>query len=710
VKLRVILFLALLLTLLPWIVISGNFIYPRYSEYSDLTISHIPNAIYLLDSLKTYGEIPHWTGAIYSGYPFSANPLAGIWYLPGWLAYLFPLHVGFNLVVLLHIFWGGYGMFRLLRNYRLHPVAAITGAIAFCGMPKIFAHFAAGHITLIYAICWTPWLLVVAQRQTAGVDKPKAKWVLPGTVLGLIVLADVRWFAYAIGLWILYLVNGYIVDGGRQQLSKQIIKTLSHFIINLTVAIGLSAGLILGLIQYLQFSTRDAMQASDVLVYSLPVEKTLGLMVPDFGGFAEWVIYPGALGLLLCIYCLAIPQIRKRTWFWLIILTGSLLVSLGELFPFMAEIVKLPGLNLLRVPPRAMFIGGLAICVLVGFGIDDLFSRKKPSIPDPVFFMAPFAGFVVMLAVGIQFISGNTPMNMLWGGLAMCISIGLIALEERKHIPRSFGFILFPLLLLIDMTGTNLQAIKIINPSMVYTEKQQLAEWLDQQEELFRIYTPSNSLPQLTAAVNGVEMANGIDPLQIKYYTEYMRIATGISFLNYSVTIPPFQHGDPYRDNIGAIPDATMLGFLNVKYLISEYPIVSPGWQQVRYEENSWIYQNDKYRPRVWTQSSETVIDDAWQTVTIREQKPGQISLEVEGPGVVVVSEVYYPGWEASVNGEPVEKLRVANILIGVEIENGINAVSFVYKPVLLSSGLIISTIFWLLLIIFLTLKWIKKT
>jgi hypothetical protein len=67
----------LIVLLLPvlGILLTGNqFIYPAGSEYSDLTISHWPNAVFIHRSLFDNGQIPLWSNAILGGYPLAANP------------------------------------------------------------------------------------------------------------------------------------------------------------------------------------------------------------------------------------------------------------------------------------------------------------------------------------------------------------------------------------------------------------------------------------------------------------------------------------------------------------------------------------------------------------------------------------------------------------------------------------------------------------
>ena len=143
----------------------SGFPYPAPgAEYSDISISHYPNMLYLKRVLLDTGTVPFWSPAIFSGYPFAANPLSGLWYPPGWIALLFPLPMGFNLVAAMHLLWGGLGIYLLLRAEGLSDRSAIFGALAFEFSPKLFAHYGAGHLTLYYAVAWTPWLIWAAQR------------------------------------------------------------------------------------------------------------------------------------------------------------------------------------------------------------------------------------------------------------------------------------------------------------------------------------------------------------------------------------------------------------------------------------------------------------------------------------------------------------------------------------------------------------------
>jgi len=106
----------LFLPLLILVPVAGDFLFQPGSAFSDLVISHYPNAVFLIQCIREFGTIPLWSDTILSGYPFAANPLSGLWYPPGWLALILPLPFGFNLVAALHMLFGGIGMVRFLQS------------------------------------------------------------------------------------------------------------------------------------------------------------------------------------------------------------------------------------------------------------------------------------------------------------------------------------------------------------------------------------------------------------------------------------------------------------------------------------------------------------------------------------------------------------------------------------------------------------------
>ena len=264
----------------------SKFPYPiAPNSFSDFAISHYPNTVYLQNNLRE-GIIPLWSSSIMSGYPFYANPLSGIWYPPGWVALLFSQPTGLNLSIILHMLLGGVGMYLFLRKLQFNNFSAIVGALSFQMMPKLLAHLGAGHVTLIYAVAWTPWLLFFSVK-----DKNKLS-LAAGLTFAMIILADVRWAFYAGVLWVAW--EAMLLTRNDHHI-RDIKNWSAHLLRNGLVSIGISAPYLLSLLQFTRLTTRAEMSSESVLAFSLPVERLLGFFIPGLHGTHEWVVYPGVL-------------------------------------------------------------------------------------------------------------------------------------------------------------------------------------------------------------------------------------------------------------------------------------------------------------------------------------------------------------------------------------------------------------------------------
>ena len=236
----------------------GQYAYSRSSDYSDLTISHLPYAEFIRYSLFADHQIPTWYPGLYGGMPLSGHPLAGLWYPPNWLGILIPAPFGFNLEYGLHLIIAGLGMFLFLRGLKIGDFGAIIGAIAFELAPISFAHFAAGHVSLCFAYSLTPWLMVAEVR--AEKDK-RWQWTLvTGAFLGMIILADVRWMLYAGLLWILFRGYRYMISG-RERLP--LIRWLLQILAASVIALCISAPFLLDFLDFTFLSTRTTMTVAD---------------------------------------------------------------------------------------------------------------------------------------------------------------------------------------------------------------------------------------------------------------------------------------------------------------------------------------------------------------------------------------------------------------------------------------------------------------
>ncbi len=655
----------------------NDFAYPLKSDYSDLSISHYPNALYVQSALKTWGAIPLWSNTILSGFPFASNPLSGLWYFPGWLIFILPGVIGFNLEIILHLLWGGAGMYLWMRERGRGETASVAGAIMFAAMPKLLAHFAAGHISMVFAVCWTPWLLwsILKFRYSKICHR---KWWAPGGILGLIILADIRWSVYAGLLMVLY-VSGLFIHS-RQWKWRIFGSVVVRLGVNAAAAILLAAPFVMLLVEYAGLSTRSILTPAESFSYSLPPEKLLGMVIPDFWGYAEWILYPGGLGILSLVYSMVVPDLRKRIWPWAILAVFCAIYSLGSTIPGLSSLANLPGVGLLRVPARVLFIWGLATAVVAVEVIDWLQDSGELPKFDPFFFLVPVIAFVMLMTGGLWWVEGKLSVNFMWGTTALLLSGILILLREKKWLggPVWAGAII--MLLLVDLNGANWQSIQFRTAAEVLSDGKEAAVYLANKMdgELYRVYSPSYSIPQQTAAALGLELADGVDPLQFAGYASYMQAATGVPTKGYSVTLPPMTSGLPDTANAAYQPDARLLGLMNVKYIVSEFDLAAKDIVLVGRFGDTRIYQNQVVMPRAWIKSNENIGEEIHLPLTA-DWTPNKIVIQAEGPGKLTLSEINYPGWRVMVDGR--RGILDEGLLRRLDLPEGIHVIVFSYRP-----------------------------
>jgi hypothetical protein len=86
---------------------------------------------------------------------------------------------------------------------------------------------------------------------------------------------------------------------------------------------------------------------------------------------------------------------------------------------------------------------------------------------------------------------------------------------------------------------------------------------------------------------------------------------------------------------------------------------------------------------------------DIDSSASIIEYKANQVVIEAQSqkPGILVLTDVFYPGWRAYVDGKPTEVFRVDGLVRGVLLEKGSHTVTFRYLPDTFVAGLIVAAI-----------------
>jgi hypothetical protein len=249
-----------------------------------------------------------------------------------------------------------------------------------------------------------------------------------------------------------------------------------------------------------------------------------------------------------------------------------------------------------------------------------------------------------------------------------------------------------------DLFSVGLTLYRVRPAAEVLGEGAAVAAWLAEQPKFFRTYSPTYSIPHHTGAVYGIESVDGVDPFQLRDYVNFMRRATGVDIPGYSVTVPSFpevaEGEDMLLANCDVMPDLRLLGLLNVRYLTSACPISGRGLVPLGVQTGVYLYRNEYVLPRAFVvDDKDVLVNPAVREARIVEWTPNYIQIEAEGPGLLVLSEVYDPDWRVYVNGRPTKIVLVEGILRGVYLDEVQCQVDWNYVPAGLWAGVLATAI-----------------
>ena len=176
--------------------------------------------------------------------------------------------------------------------------------------------------------------------------------------------------------------------------------------------------------------------------------------------------------------------------------------------------------------------------------------------------------------------------------------------------------------------------------------------------------------PEMQATMNAVAEAGG-DMTQVKGDSIY----PVLNMLNTRYFIFPIQGGQTVPlQNPYAFGNAWFVDKVSYAKNANE-EILAVGRINLRHE----AVADEKFK----AQLGDGVAQDTLSMVTIKSYEPNQLTYDVNSGkgGVVVFSEIYYPGWTATIDGEPAELGRVDYILRALSVKPGKHEVVLSFFP-----------------------------
>lgn len=673
------------------------------ARFTDLLVAHAPNALLLRRSLAAGDGVPLWNPHLAGGIPFAADPLSGIWYPPNWLAAALPIGLAFNLILWFHLAWACLGAWRLARSIGCGTTGAWIAAIAYSGSPKLLAHLGLGHLGLVSGMSWAPWTLAAAREALHKSPEP-ARGQMPaylraGVCLGLATLADPR-AAFVTGLaaaaYAGYLLLQRGVDPSwRTRLGWP--RQIGLGAAAVAAAAGVSAALWVPFSELVAQSSRAGLSSADSTSLALPPADLLQLVVPAAPVSGEWVTYLGIGTLALAALALVVPTPERS--FWAGMSSAGWLLALGPLTPLYPLLGgMIPGMSLVRVPPRMLFLAVLGSAVLAGLGADRLQAgalteNDKRRMRRTT---AAFALGVILLNLGLGRAAGDSsaipPAGLWWAAILAAGAALSVELALRRSARPGAVAASWMGLLILDLAVFNIPRLTVLPPE-ASAEPSPVASYLAPRARGSRVLSLSYDIPQATAVEAGLRLADGVHPLVLGRYWDRMAETLAFPAQEYSVTLPPYPGGDPAAAWIPRI-DAEELGELNIGWVVSAFPLpAQDGLRLERALDSRWLYSNPRLGSRAWVQSGLGRSEQVAGTASVRDVSSDVLEVEAEGPGYLVLAETIYPGWRARVDGEPAQLEAAGDLWRAVALPPGRHEVRFEFAPGRVGLGAAVSLV-----------------
>jgi hypothetical protein len=667
------------------------------------------------------GRVPLWNPYYYCGHPFLANPQSFVFYPITLIYVLFSLPVAFNIDTLFHIFLAVIGMYYFVKLITGNKWASLASGVIFgfggCFMEKVFA----GHLTMIHTAALLPFIFYFVEK---GFQVKKIIFfIFGGLIFGLQILGGEPQNSYYTAVFIsIYFCFRYFSEPGAVKFRK-IGKYTLFFSLFLVITFSIAAIQILPSMEFSRYSDRVKNSYDFVTTYSYPPQCFFTFLVPkpsvraswnELQSFRElvrsWELsgYIGVTSLMLAGIGSVFSKYRKYSLCFCVMSAISITVMLGYYTPIFKLYYKyVPGMSIFRIPSRCIIILVFSLSTLAGFGIDKLL-KSELTVKFRIFLLIFVSIILIVLFGGAKFfgIPANSGEILVAAGL---IVIGFIILNVIKFIKHDpVKAILLIVFLFADLYLIYSNQIPLLNDANL-SKANNFENFLIEKGGFGRVAIPFYALRSMKYRYYGV---NGYTPISLDHFFVYMHYMAGIPI---SDTARHTLNPELFKPEL--VFTSKILG---VKYAIVENekgiePIVAQeaaprAWLagDAVFEPNLlehliYLKSNDfDPRKQVVLKADKERLDNPGKgemsnpgKVEIMEYLPNRIELKSSSTNdtYLVLSELYYPGWKAYVDGSEVKIYHANYLLRAIKLSKGKHEIVFSYKPMSFYTGAGISGI-----------------
>ncbi len=701
---------------------------------------------YFLGQSYQQGVIPYWSPHVYGGMPFMSLFHPGVFYPPSIFFFLQDAVLATNLFYFFHFLVLGIFLFLLGKLWGLSFAARLCSSVT--GM---LSGFIVGSVLLsnyFMAAVWLPMIFWLFQKYR----QEKHIGYFVGTVLAIATQTLASCPEISVMTVVLLFVHQLWFTPKGEGLSAYLRITVSLGLA-VVLALGLSALQLWPSAKLMPHSPRAlGMDYETHATWSLELPKLATLVLsPGYigdsstGDFLYGFLHTVHMGLLALVFILIGFFVRreKPIGFWLVVFLFGLWFALGKYNPFYEYLYNsVPLLKLFRFPSKYFYVSSFAAIFLTGYVLDYVVKHTESRYLK----LVPVLSVLIIIFGLVAFLGIWQPTLGIENSMVLLFVFGLVyILFYFGKLKKTFFTVVVFLLIFIDLSIKEFKLLPLIDRSF-YDEKPVYMKYLQNTFGKYRVFSGSiQKDPGTVEFPNAPSALHSVKALK-QYLTPYTGMVYGVENV---VGRPGLGLGLKYQLIWMSVlrkssPETRLriLGRSNVGYWINldQETHFKPDGEPVILPNRMYFLKDALPRaylaPNMRVLAERAVLNTYYATsfdplkevllshpvefqpsdhfegmVEEVSYRPNQVTIKTrqDGNGFLVLNDIYFPGWTVTVDGKEATILQANHYYRAVQLGPGDHTLEFDYFPEGFKEGLIVSSIFLLVLIALPLCKPIKR-
>jgi len=660
-------------------------------QYRDLFYFHYPLRFYWANLIHS-GEIPYLNTAVNLGQPILANPNYATFYPPAWFYVLLPFDLGWNFVFIAHVFWAALGMYWLARIHACDRLPAGIAAITFAFSGAFLSCL--NYSNMAIAGSWLPWVA----GSTIQAFHRGGKW--SHIVIITLALQFLAGEPTVTIITALLVGIGWLVGVGKAQQKREMLLR-GVWILSLTAL--LVCIQLIPAMMWLPYSARGVGldPRKSALFWSMNPARLIEILVPNYygnvmsplvtdywgGSFSDtgypyiFKFYCGCIPLLIAPFAFDVREGKTA----ILISFSGLILAFGIFLPgFEALYSSIPFFQFIRYPEKFLLVYtfGLSFATAVGLNL----WVKKINLR----YLAVASSILILLLM--FFANARLPETItqvqrtlqlkavLNAFLYVIASACVLLLCSRSKLIPLFRFVLPVFMILnlasytIDIAETQPKSeVHAPNPILKALPQITSIQVLNLAEQETNVIFASEGDPQILLR-DCLYPYSGL-PLGIRYgaTSDIDRMGSRKSWNRQLIIRNKFGNADAMelirRSGINVVLSLQPIEFaeLRLKKSIS----ISNNKNQV------FVYDlNPAAKSEVWFEDDNAKLK--WNELS---QSHLSIQIETQAAGNLVVARNSIPGWQSTLDKQPIPVGETPDGLVILKIPSGRHVVDLKFVP-----------------------------